>query len=178
MASDNTWNSFFRRQQPITTTHPSHLEVRIIPASQDHYQTGYPMTSTSKADPLRQRTSPLKKSRSIQIKRTSRRGSDDFSSSSVSAAAEEMYDWATWRMYHRITTARRSKASVNPQPAISTSHQDKVHGSNSRFYHGVSGFPREGGHLSVGDTDVSPQKGCSASTEKSDFDEGVFVMDL
>ena len=81
-------------------------------------------------------------------------------------------------MYHRITTARRNKLSVNPLPAGSASHQDMVHASNSRAYRGVSGFPREGGHLSVGDTDVSPQKGSSASAEKSDFDEGVFVMDL
>ena len=99
------------------------------------------MTSTSRANPSRQWTSPLKKSKSIQIKSNRRRGSDEFSSSSVSASAEQMYDWATWRMYHRITTARRTKASVKPLPAGSTSHQDTV--SSSRAFRGVSGFPRK-----------------------------------
>jgi len=118
----------------------------------------------------------VRKSRSIQIKR-SRRGSDEFASSSVSASAEQMYDWATWRMYHRITTARRNKSSVAPLSDGNASYHDTV--SNSRTYRGVSGFPADGGHLVAEDSDTS-QKGTTTDTapERNDFDEGIFVMDL
>ena len=162
----------------------SHPSSNSIEARKDHIrriqhqiQTGTtapsPMTSKAVQEGLpapRQRTSPLKKSRSIQIKRN-RRGSDEFPSSSVSASAEQMYDWATWRMYHRITTARRAKSSITPLPSGNMSYQDTVAGS--RTYRGLSGFPRNDGQ----ETDSSPTKAV-VQAERSDFDEGIFMMDL
>ena len=51
------------------------------------------------------------KSKSIEIKRS--RESED--SAQMENSIERVYDWATWRMYHRITSARRSRmASVVP----------------------------------------------------------------
>merc|ERR1712129_185409 len=34
--------------------------------------------------------------------------------SSSSTTMGEKYDWATWRMYNRITTARRNRSTINP----------------------------------------------------------------
>lgn len=50
------------------------------------------------------------RSKSIMIKQS--RGHDD--ADQLDNSAERIYDWATWRMYHRITSARRSRASVAP----------------------------------------------------------------
>mmetsp|Transcript_31465 Transcript_31465/g.51943 ORF Transcript_31465/g.51943 Transcript_31465/m.51943 type:complete len:209 (-) Transcript_31465:213-839(-) len=67
------------------------------------------------------------KSASIEITRP--RGYDNSAALLDSSSAERMYDWATWRMYHRITTARRSRASVVPfnngMAATSTSGNGK-----------------------------------------------------
>ena len=35
-----------------------------------------------------------------------------------------MYDWATWRMYHRITSARRARAAVVPVGVEDTDEKD------------------------------------------------------
>lgn len=37
-------------------------------------------------------------------------------------SSEKMYDWATWRMYHRITSARKARTIV----PVETSFADKV----------------------------------------------------
>ena len=51
------------------------------------------------------------KSQNIAIKRS--RGCED--SNHHDNSTENLYDWATWRMYHRITSARRSRiASIAP----------------------------------------------------------------
>lgn len=182
------FGAFHNRHKKLPTTVPTqqslvevrkHHRLHPIQAQSSFQSTA--MTSSAKSVPLppatRQRTNPVKaRSRSIQIKR-SRRGSDaDFSSSSVSASAEQMYDWATWRMYHRITTARRNKNSVAPLPEA---HDSSSIVSSSRTYRGLSGFPHDGGNA-LYDSDFSPQKKTTANAtpEKNDFDEGVFVMDL
>jgi hypothetical protein len=102
------------------------------------------------------------KSKSIKIKRD--RGSDDFASSSVSASAMQMYDWATWRMYHRITSARRNRSAVVPVTDVPFSPM------NSPTYLNFAGFPQEG----TGDNTVHG----GLATTVEDSDEGVFVMDL
>lgn len=107
-------------------------------------------------------TSTSKRSKSIMIKRG--RGSDDLTSASVSASTHEFYDWATWRMYHRITSARRNRSAVLPLkdvPDLPT---------NSPTYRGFAGFPRE----ATGDYTVHD----GLATTGEDSDEGVFVMDL
>jgi hypothetical protein len=109
-----------------------------------------------------QQASPSKRSKSIKIKRG--RGSDDFASSSVSASAEQMYDWATWRMYHRITSARRNRSAVMPLSDVPDPSM------NSRTYRGFVGCPLE----ATGDYTVHG----GLATRDEGSDEGVFVMDL
>jgi hypothetical protein len=64
------------------------------------------------------RTKP--KSRSIKIKQPRRsynkQNEEDQIYSTYDESEQRMYDWATWRMYDRITTFRRSRAAVVPVP--------------------------------------------------------------
>lgn len=93
---------------------------KIITIAQQLTDTSQPSTNTmtmqramnANFPPYEQPTQSASrpKSESINIKRL--KGYDD--SSHFDNSAERMYDWATWRMYHRITTARRSRASVVP----------------------------------------------------------------
>ena len=71
------------------------------------------------------------KSQSIMIKRS--RGCED--SMFLDNSSERMYDWATWRMYHRITSSRKDRvASIRPMDydhegaSISAT---KVHGDSA-----------------------------------------------
>lgn len=89
---------------------------------------------------------PRPKSESIAIKR-SREDEDSFNSEH---STERMYDWATWRMYHRITNARRYRVAtvlpdvsykhnasilrvpaMPPRESISASHHDDDHTPHS-----------------------------------------------
>lgn len=55
------------------------------------------------------------RSRAIAIKRANSNGrTSDDGEQPVSASAERMYDWATWRMYERITDHRRRHPIKNP----------------------------------------------------------------
>jgi hypothetical protein len=111
-----------------------------------------------------QRTSPSKRSRSIMIKRN---GSlDEFDSSSVSASTKQMYDRATWRMYHRITSARQKRSAIMPLVDVPSSG---LH-SNFLTYRSLDGYPKE----AMGDYTV--HGGLAAVDDGSD--EGVFVMDM
>lgn len=111
-----------------------------------------------------QRTSPSKSSRSIMIKRN---GSlDEFDSSSVSASTKQMYDWATWRMYYRITSARQKRSAIMPLMDVPSSG---LH-SDSLTYRSLDGYPKE----AMGDYTV--HGGLAAVDDGSD--EGVFVMDM
>jgi hypothetical protein len=56
------------------------------------------------------RTIPAKKSKSINIKRSS----DKHDPLSISPFTEQMYELATWRMYYRITSARQVRSVVTP----------------------------------------------------------------
>ena len=105
-----------------------------------------------------QRTSPAKRSRSIKIKRSRR--SDDFDSSSMSTCMQ-MYDLAMWRMYQRITSARRAKYAVMPRMDVHSS----VPLSTSS-----SSFSQEAMRNYATHDDF-------AATDDGS-DEGVFVMDL
>jgi hypothetical protein len=76
------------------------------------------------------------KSSNIHINR-SRNEDDSFSDYST----ERMYDWATWRMYHRITSARRSRRTVAP---MAPSHQYFTQSENRYDIHDDSVYPITG----------------------------------
>jgi hypothetical protein len=76
------------------------------------------------------------KSSNINIKRS--RNEDD----SVSDySTERMYDWATWRMYHRITSARRSRTTVVP---MAPSYQYSTQSENRYDIYDDSLYPNTG----------------------------------
>jgi hypothetical protein len=166
-------NAFGATSSFTSTRHQIHTQTFIERSShQNHHSGSHTMTSTSRVPATmisRQRPSPIKKSRSIQIRKSRRGSSDEFASSSVSSSAEQMYDWATWRMYHRITTARRNKAAMAPL------HQERedTSESNARMFRSMVSFPLDGG-------ESSPRKESTTTRteQRNDFDEGIFVMDL
>jgi hypothetical protein len=101
-----------------------------------------------------QRTIIAKKSRSINIKRSP----DALDDLSVSTNTEQIYEWATWRMHHRITSARQARSAVEPLR--------NVHSSDLL----PRSFQQEATkdytvHNGLAFADVEP-------------DEGVFIMDL
>lgn len=113
--------------------------------------------------------SPRPKSQSIKIKR-SRDTMEDPYASSVCGSSERMYDWATWRMYHRITSARRSRGAVAPMPQESLSQRDEDH-----VYRSLSGAQIHD-VLPTGYEDSSTVHSPAVSSQ-TDLEE-VFVLDM
>ena len=124
-----------------------HNKMHLPSTNEIHFQTNHnslmmPRAVTPEVAVLRAVNPARPKSESIAIKR-SRVDEDSFHSEH---STERMYDWATWRMYHRITNARRTRvASVSaevtykgessilrvppmpPAASMTTSHQDDDH---------------------------------------------------
>jgi hypothetical protein len=75
---------------------------------------------------LRCNSNPIPRSRAIRIERSSkhdvsnRNVDDDFDEIPGSGSTERMYEWATWRMYNRITDHRqRHPVKISPDDTSS-----------------------------------------------------------
>jgi len=96
---------------------------------------------------------------------------------------EKQYDWATWRMYHRITSARQKRAAIFPEQ-FGTSINTRDEDDSDADFRPIKQLPpiQSPGNISYFSSSKKflGAEDCDEDDQiQSDYaDEGVFMLDM
>ena len=122
-------------------------------------------------DPARELQLQSRSSQPIPIK-TCRPSAQELEEEAASADSATQYDWATWRMYSRITAARRLRAVTRTDYPVQHQHQS-IEGTQD--YHSFAQERMDNPEESV--VSHHGHLGQQPSPEEEDADDGVFAFD-